>query len=108
MRSNILILLTFSVLAACNSREPAPLSEARKKEIVDSIVRERTKEIREMEEERLRDLMSLELKVRTDSLLALKRPAPISVPAKSDTLNGAVADTVSTLADSSNTINDKP
>lgn len=45
--------------------------------MVDSIVRERTIEIEELERERLRDLMSLELKVRTDSLLAMKRPATV-------------------------------
>lgn len=108
MRGNILILLSFSALAACNSREPAPLSEARKKALVDSIVRERTKEIREMEEERLRDLMSLELKVRTDSLLALKRPATGVAEPKKDTLTRPVADTLSTVPDSSNNINEVP
>lgn len=82
-----LILLALPLGVACNSPEPIALTEAQKKALVDSIVRERAKEIQEMEKERLRDLMSLELKVRTDSLLALMRPASVPSSQRSDTVS---------------------
>jgi hypothetical protein len=85
------------------------MTEAQKKALVDSIVQERAKEIREMEQERLEDMMSLELKVRTDSLLALRRPAA-SVP-KSDSLLHAdkpATDTLKNTGDSIAKTNNTP
>ncbi|GAA4452383.1 hypothetical protein [Rurimicrobium arvi] len=74
------------VCIACNPQKAAPMSEARKQQIIDSIVRAREQEIREIEEENLRDRMSIELKVKADSLLALRHPAIRPVVPKKDTV----------------------
>lgn len=101
MKYSFLLLCCLSMLLSCNSREVVPMTEAQKKALVDSIVRERAKEIRELEEEHLQDMMSLELKIRTDSLLALKRPqsAGTNLP-DSSLADGKATDTLNSGADS--------
>ncbi|MGC4079391.1 MAG: hypothetical protein QM702_20585 [Rubrivivax sp.] len=84
--SALVFVLIPLVCIACNPQKAAPMSEARKQQIIDSIVRAREQEIREMEEENLRDRMSIELKVKADSLLALRHSSVRSFVPKKDTV----------------------
>lgn len=78
-------------ITACTNNKVSVLSPAQKKAMADSAFKAQIAEITQMEQESLRDRMSIEVKEKTDSILAARRktnmPAPVhsSVPAP-DTL----------------------
>jgi hypothetical protein len=59
------------LLLACNAKKVSILTPKQQMAKVDSIVRAQQKWIREQEQESLRDRLSIEVKERTDSILAI-------------------------------------
>jgi hypothetical protein len=73
------------LLAACTEKKEPILSPAQQKARIDSIVTAEHQELIKLEQERLKDRMSIELREKVDSILESNRPkivAPIppSVP----------------------------
>lgn len=65
-----IIAMPLLILIACNSKKENVLTPKQQLAKVDSIVREQQRWIKEQEKERLRDRMSIEVKEKTDSILA--------------------------------------
>lgn len=94
----IILLLT---LSACANEKVSVLSHAQQMAKVDSIVKAQQKLIKEEEREFLRDRMSIEVKVKTDSILEAtkSKTAPSNVLPTTDTAIAA-KDTISIAQDS--------
>lgn len=96
----IILLLT---LSACANEKVSVLTPAQQMAKVDSIVKAQQKLIKEEESEYLRDRMSIEVKVKTDSILAATKsnaaPTPVNVLPTTDTAIAA-KDTISIAQDS--------
>lgn len=96
----IILLLT---LSACANEKVSVLTHAQQMAKVDSIVKAQQKLIKEEESEYLRDRLSIEVKVKTDSILAATKsnaaPAPVNVLPTTDTAIAA-KDTISIAQDS--------
>lgn len=94
----IILLLT---LSACANEKVSVLTPAQQMAKVDSIVKAQQKLIKEEEREFLRDRMSIEVKVKTDSILEATKPkaAALNVLPATDTAI-AVADSSLTAQDS--------
>ena len=94
----IILLIT---LSACANEKVSVLTHAQQMAKVDSIVKAQQKLIKEEESEYLRDRLSIEVKVKTDSILEAtkSKTAPSNVLPTTDT---AIAgkDTISKAQDS--------
>lgn len=87
MRKEIFVL-PLLLFWACNNKKAIELTPKQQLAKVDSIVKAQQKWIKEQESERLRDRISIEVKEKTDSILASYKaaaPAPIA-PAPTDTV----------------------
>lgn len=75
-------LVMLGLLAGCTDKKVAPLTYEQQQAVLDSTVQAKIAEIKRMEAERLRDRMSIEVKVIVDSLEAKRhREHPIQVAA---------------------------
>lgn len=80
MRKEIFVL-PLLLLLACNNKKAIELTPQQQLAKVDSIVKQQQKWIKEQESERLRDRISIEVKEKTDSILAsYKAAAPTPMP----------------------------
>ena len=83
--SRLIVFFLLLVLSACSSNKSANISPARQKAILDSLIRVEQKEIEAFEKERLRDRMSIEVKVKADSILAEHEQQRAQLSPKTDT-----------------------
>lgn len=64
----------YAIVASCSEKKAPLMSIAQQNAIVDSIVKAERKELMILEQERLKDRMSIELKERVDSILNERQP----------------------------------
>lgn len=79
------------LLLSCTDKKSMILSPAQKQARVDSMFRVQQQEIVDMEAELLRDRMSIEVKEKTDSILAVRvknfAQLPVSLPVTDSTMH---------------------
>lgn len=82
--------------AACNGEKDnvTPLSEARQKALLDSVIRQEIAKVKEVEKERLQDRMSIEVKEIADSLAAIRHRDQLLLPVSSFGPEEKLTDTV--------------
>lgn len=93
----IALLPCFLMMYSCTEEKVSKLTPAQRRAKIDSVVRVQQKEMEEMEAERLKDRMSIELKEKTDSILAERNKKSVpAIPVKQDTRAGTPENTADT------------
>lgn len=82
MNKRVISVLSLALLASSCADKVSVLTPAQRKARIDSLVKQREEELKSFEQERLLDRRSIEVKEKTDSILAERfsnRPVPAPV-----------------------------